>query len=93
MDLNQAESFLISQTKKANSRFTDSQAKVFLKFWKLNKGKVHESIISKCKWDNQLKAMSWRIDIQSRAKNKEDVNATTAIIEMELQNQDSQVHV
>lgn len=85
MDQNQAEIFLKSQTKKREGGITEDQAKVFLKLWKSHRNRIHESLIQMCNWNNQLKHLSWRIDVQSRSRRAEQVNTATAIIELQLE--------
>ena len=85
LDQNQTENFLSSQVKKRDGGLTEDQAKVFQKFWKLHKSRIHESLVQSCVWNNRLKNLSWRIDIRSRSRHVDQLNATTAIVEMELQ--------
>ena len=90
MDLNQAETFLSSQVKKKDSNFSETQAKVMLKFWKNHKERVHESLVQRCVWSDKLKNLSWRIDIQSRGRHVEQMNVPTAIVELQLENKTNQ---
>jgi len=84
MDFNQCESFLVSQTKKPEGGITENLANGFRKFWKNHKNKIHETLIAKATWNNTLKHVSWRIDIKSQAKNIDEVNTPTAIMELEI---------
>ena len=86
MDLNQAETFLSSQARKRDGGITEDQAKVFLKFWKNQKTKIHETLVQQCLWDNTLKSLSWRIDVKAQTRNLEHINTPTAIVEMQLGN-------
>lgn len=85
MDQNQAEVFLTSQTKKRDGGITEDQAKAFLKLWKSHKSRIHENLVEKCNWNNQLKHTSWRVDVQSRSRQAEQVNTATAIIELQFE--------
>ena len=84
MDLNQLEAFLVSQTKRREHPITEDQAQVFRKFWKNNKNKIHESIITKTKWNNSLQNVLWRIDLKAQAKNMEQMNESSAIMEFQI---------
>ncbi|KAM4692983.1 COMM domain-containing protein 1 [Discoglossus pictus] len=83
MDLNQIDAFLTAQTKKQTG-ITSEQAAVIAKFWKSHKTKIRESMISHSRWENTLKAMSWRIDLKSQSKHTDQVNMPVAIVEMEI---------
>ncbi|KAJ8309499.1 hypothetical protein KUTeg_014373 [Tegillarca granosa] len=84
MDFNQLEAFLTSQIKKREGALTEDQANVLRRFWKSHKNKIHDSIISQTKWNNSLKQVSWRIDVKSQAKNIEQINEPTAIVELHI---------
>ncbi|XP_033105344.1 COMM domain-containing protein 1-like [Anneissia japonica] len=86
MDFNQLEAFLTSHKKKRDGGLTEEQAAAFTKFWKNNKTKIHESVISQSSWNNTLKSMSWRIDVKGQAKNIEQINTPTAIVELQITN-------
>ncbi|XP_069090306.1 COMM domain-containing protein 1 isoform X3 [Pleurodeles waltl] len=83
MDLNQLEAFLTAQTKKQGG-ITPEQAAVIAKFWKNHKAKIRESLITQSRWDNSLRAMTWRVDLKSQSRFMDQVNAPVAIVEMEL---------
>ena len=85
MDFNQLEAFLTSQTKKKEGALSQEQAAAFMKFWKLQKAKIHESLVQKSSWNNRLKDMSWRIDVKTQARRIEQLNAPVAIVEMQLE--------
>ena len=89
MDLSQAEAFLTSQSKKRDSGFTDSQAKVMLKVWKTHRSRVHESLVQRSTWNNRLKNLKWRVDIKNQSKNGEEIHEPSAIVELQLENRDS----
>lgn len=85
MDLNQLEFFLNSQTQKKEGGITEDQAKVYMKFWKSHRNKIHESIVARSTWNNHLKSMNWRIDVKTKARHLEQINTPTAIIEMQIE--------
>lgn len=89
MDQTQAETFLVSQTKKRDGAITDSQAKVLLQIWKSHRVRVHDSLVRSCVWNNRLSNINWRIDVKSRSRNVEQLNAATAVVELELENSDA----
>ncbi|WAR19028.1 COMD1-like protein [Mya arenaria] len=84
MDFNQCEAFLTSQVKKPEGGITENMANAFRKFWKNHKNKIHEALISKSTWNNTLNHVSWRIDIKSQARHIDEINAPTAIMELEI---------
>ncbi|XP_071963676.1 COMM domain-containing protein 1-like [Antedon mediterranea] len=86
MDFNQLEAFLTSHKKKREGGLTEEQAAAITKFWKNNKTKIHESVISQSCWNNTLKSMSWRIDVKGQAKNIEQISVPTAIVELQIAN-------
>ncbi|XP_053918720.1 COMM domain-containing protein 1 [Cuculus canorus] len=83
MDSNQLEAFLTAQTKKQGG-ITSDQAAVIAKFWKKNRTKIHESLISQSRWDNVLKNMNWRVDLKSQSRHIDQINTPVAIVEMEI---------
>ncbi|XP_038072686.1 COMM domain-containing protein 1-like [Patiria miniata] len=83
MDVNQLEAFLTSQTKKKGG-INGAQAAAFSKFWRSNKAKIHDSIVAKSMWGNGLRSMSWRIDIKSQGRHIDQINTPTAIVELQL---------
>ncbi|XP_013387976.1 COMM domain-containing protein 1-like [Lingula anatina] len=85
MDFNQLEAFLTSQTRKKDGGLTEEQAKVYAKFWKNHKTKIHDSLVAQSTWDNTLKSVNWRIDIKTQAKHIEQINTPTAIVEVQLE--------
>lgn len=85
MDFNQLEAFLTSQTKKREGALTLEQAGAFMKFWKVQKTKIHESLVQKSSWNKRIKDMSWRIDVKTQARHLEQLNSPVAIVEMQLE--------
>ncbi|XP_048738267.1 COMM domain-containing protein 1-like [Ostrea edulis] len=87
MDFNQLEAFLTSQMKRREAAMTEEEASAYRKFWKVHKNKIHDTLVSKTNWNNSLKKVSWRIDVKSQAKNTENMNEPTAIVELQIENQ------
>lgn len=85
MDFNQLEAFLTSQTKKKGG-LTEAQAAAFSKFWKNNRTKIHNILVSRSIYGKTLKNVSWRIDIKAQAKSVDQINTPTAIVELQLAN-------
>ncbi|XP_022088643.1 COMM domain-containing protein 1-like [Acanthaster planci] len=92
MDVNQLDAFLTSQTKKKGG-INSAQAAAFGKFWRNNKAKIHDSIVAKSMWGNSLRSMSWRIDIKSQSKCIDQINMPTAIVELQLAENNSDKEV
>lgn len=86
MDMTQLEAFLTAQCKKKDVALTAEQANAVRKFWKIHKNKIHESIVSETNWGNTLQKVSWRIDLKSQARNKEHNNTPSAIMELQIAN-------
>ena len=91
MDMTQAEAFITSQTKKKDSALTENHGKVFLKVWGNQKNKIHEQLIQKCTWSNKLKNITWRIDLKSSSRHDNQLNEPSAIMELQLESNRSQV--
>lgn len=85
MDFNQLEAFLTSQTKKQGG-LTEVQAAAFSKFWKNNKTKIHNVMVTRTTFGKTLKNVSWRIDLKAQAKKLDQINTPTAIVELQLAN-------
>jgi len=93
MDQNQAETFLVSQTKKRDGGITEQQSKVLLQCWKTHRTRVHEIVLRSCAWNNRLRNVNWRIDVKSRSRSVEQLNTATAVVELELENSGANAQV
>ena len=93
MDQNQAETFLVSQTKKREGGITEQQSRVLLQVWKVHRTRVHESLLRGCVWNSRLRNINWRIDVKSRSRTVEQLNTATAVVELELENSDANSQV
>ena len=93
MDLGQLDTFLGSQVRKKEGGITEEQSKVYMKFWRSNRHKIHQSLVSNATWNNKLKNLSWRIDVKSRARHVDQINTPVAIVELQLAQGSSQQKV
>ena len=85
MDFNQLEAFLTSQTRRKQGSLTQEQAAAFLKFWKSQKVKIHDVLVQRSSWNNRLKDISWRIDLNSQGRHLQQINTPVAIVEMQVE--------
>ncbi|MBN3304812.1 COMD1 protein, partial [Amia calva] len=83
MDVNQLEAFLTAQTKRQGG-LSGEQAAVLSKFWKNHKSKIRESLVQQSRWENSLRGLSWRVDLQTQSRHAEQVNSPVAVVELEL---------
>ncbi|XP_057295997.1 COMM domain-containing protein 1-like [Hydractinia symbiolongicarpus] len=83
MELKQLEAFLTSQMKKKPDYLSEAQAAAITKFWKTNKHKIHDVIVTRSTWNNHLKTLKWRIDVSY--ENKEKGGEPKAIFEMDME--------
>ncbi|XP_005112903.2 COMM domain-containing protein 1 [Aplysia californica] len=84
MDMTQLEAFLTAQMKRKEGGMSEEQAAVMRKFWKGNKAKIHDSIVSQTMWGNSLQKVSWRVDLKSQSMTEEQINTPTAIMELQV---------
>lgn len=67
---------------------TEGQKQGFLKFWKAQKQKIHEQLVKDALWGSRLKAFSWRIDVKTKSKHIRELNEPTAVLELDVANND-----
>ncbi|XP_003382677.1 PREDICTED: COMM domain-containing protein 1-like [Amphimedon queenslandica] len=84
MDYAQLDAFLTSQMKKRQAPLTEVEAATVRRFWKNQKNKIHEQLSAQAVWDSQLKAINWRVDVQSKARHIDQLNQPSAIVEMKI---------
>jgi hypothetical protein len=73
------------ETKLKSTTLTELQQIAFSKLWRINRNRIHEVLRHRSTFNDSLKKLSWRIDIQTKIKNmKEDVNQPVAIVELVL---------
>jgi hypothetical protein len=66
------------------SPYSEVQQEVFIRFWKLKRPQLQESLFNKSKWNDSLVQFSWRIDIKTKSKHCENLNEPTAIVELNI---------
>jgi len=64
--------------------FTDEQKTLLAKFWRNQKAKIHDSLVSKSFWESSLSSVNWRIDVKTKSKNSNDLSEPVAIVELEM---------
>ncbi|XP_061771944.1 COMM domain-containing protein 1 [Nerophis ophidion] len=80
MDHAQLEAFLTAQTRKQGAGGVDlEQAAALSRFWKSQRVRVRESLLSHSRWEPGLRGLSWRVDLQTAAG-----RGPVALMEMEL---------
>ena len=57
---------------------------MFVMFWKTERPKVHDFMVSQSTWEPTLQQLSWRIDVKTAARGATEINQPTAIVEMLL---------
>ncbi|NXP79946.1 COMD1 protein, partial [Ramphastos sulfuratus] len=71
------EVFLTAQTKKSGGITAEQGSN--------HQVKVHKSLVSRNRWDNVLRSISWRLDLKAQHRHLQQINTTpVAIVEMEL---------
>ena len=65
------------------------QQEVFLKFWRNQKSKIHDILVDKSNWNNHLNKMTWRIDSKAKSRTQNELNELSAIVELNLQNENN----
>lgn len=45
---------------------------------------IHEQLVANSSWSSHLKNISWRVDLQTKARHIEQINQPSAIVEMKL---------
>ncbi|KAK1886674.1 COMM domain containing protein 1 [Dissostichus eleginoides] len=68
MDPSQLEAFLTAQTKRQGSGGLGAeQAAALSRFWKSQRVRVRESLLSQSRWEPGLRGLSWRVDLHTAA--------------------------
>eukprot|EP00455_Lapot_gusevi_P038490 TRINITY_DN43151_c0_g1_i1.p1 TRINITY_DN43151_c0_g1~~TRINITY_DN43151_c0_g1_i1.p1 ORF type:complete len:185 (-),score=51.82 TRINITY_DN43151_c0_g1_i1:52-606(-) len=60
----------------------EEYSRIFLLFWKNERVKLHNYLVSKSSWNGQLEQISWRIDVKTAARGVPDLSQPTALVEM-----------
>jgi len=84
MDMAQLEAFLTSRIKKKDGGITESAARVYGKFWKNHRARIHESLVKKCQWNSRLESFNWRVDMKSQSRTETNIASPTALLELKL---------
>eukprot|EP00029_Vermamoeba_vermiformis_P013987 TRINITY_DN8974_c0_g1_i1.p1 TRINITY_DN8974_c0_g1~~TRINITY_DN8974_c0_g1_i1.p1 ORF type:complete len:194 (-),score=49.60 TRINITY_DN8974_c0_g1_i1:43-624(-) len=82
-----SENYEISEVEKAlqSTDLDEMQQAVVAKLWRTQRQKIHDSLRQKSSFNDKLKKLSWRIDVETKTKDsKGDLNNTIAIVEMVL---------
>eukprot|EP00457_Paulinella_chromatophora_P016753 gb/GEZN01017620.1/.p1 GENE.gb/GEZN01017620.1/~~gb/GEZN01017620.1/.p1 ORF type:complete len:184 (+),score=31.54 gb/GEZN01017620.1/:26-577(+) len=61
---------------------SEEHAAVFLKAWKKERSKVHQSLVDQSSWDDTFKRLQWRIDVKS-GSSAGVLNEPTAIVQLD----------
>eukprot|EP00002_Diphylleia_rotans_P007955 TRINITY_DN1760_c0_g1_i1.p1 TRINITY_DN1760_c0_g1~~TRINITY_DN1760_c0_g1_i1.p1 ORF type:complete len:187 (-),score=48.03 TRINITY_DN1760_c0_g1_i1:366-926(-) len=62
----------------------EDQSQAYLRFWRLQQQKIHESIRDQAVFNDRLSKMNWRIDIKSKSKHISDLHQPTALVEFTI---------
>ncbi|XP_023254927.1 COMM domain-containing protein 1 [Seriola lalandi dorsalis] len=86
MDHAQLEAFLTAQTRKQGSGGVNAeQAAALSRFWKSQRVRVRESLLSQSRWEPGLRGLSWRVDLQTAAGRGDAAHSgPVALMELEL---------
>ncbi|XP_030004421.1 COMM domain-containing protein 1 [Sphaeramia orbicularis] len=86
MDHTQLEAFLTAQTKKqGGAGVSAEQAAALSRFWKSQRTRVKESLLSQSHWEPSLRGLSWRVDLQTAAGRGDAAQGgPVALVELEL---------
>ncbi|XP_047433539.1 COMM domain-containing protein 1 [Mugil cephalus] len=86
MDHAQLEAFLTAQTRKQGSGgVSPEQAAALSRFWKSQRVRVRESLLSQSRWEPGLRGVSWRVDLQTSASRGGGAHGgPVALMELEL---------
>lgn len=86
MDHSQLEAFLIAQTKKQGlGGVSPEQAAALSRFWKSQRVRVRESLLSQSRWEPGLRGFSWRVDLHTAASQTNAYHSgPVALLELEL---------
>ncbi|XP_061536488.1 COMM domain-containing protein 1 [Phycodurus eques] len=87
MDHAQLEAFLTAQTRKQGAGgVTPEQAAALARFWKAQRGRVHESLLlAQSRWEPTLRGLSWRVDLQTAVgRGGPPPSGPVALLELEL---------
>ncbi|TKS68711.1 COMM domain-containing protein 1 [Collichthys lucidus] len=86
MDHAQLEAFLTAQTRRQGGGGVNAeQAAALSRFWKSQRVRVRESLLSQSRWEPGLRGLSWRVDLQTAASRGDAAQSgPVALMELEL---------
>ncbi|KAG8014523.1 N-acetyllactosaminide beta-1 [Nibea albiflora] len=86
MDHAQLEAFLTAQTRRQGGGGVNAeQAAALSRFWKSQRVRVRESLLSQSRWEPSLRGVSWRVDLQTAASRGDAAQSgPVALMELEL---------
>ncbi|XP_051939783.1 COMM domain-containing protein 1 [Hippocampus zosterae] len=86
MDHAQLEAFLTAQTRKQGpGGVAPEQAAALARFWKSQRGRVRESLLTHGRWEPSLRGLSWRLDLQTAGRHEgPSPGQPLALLELEL---------
>uniref|UniRef100_A0A6B2LKM5 COMM domain-containing protein 1 n=1 Tax=Arcella intermedia TaxID=1963864 RepID=A0A6B2LKM5_9EUKA len=81
-DLKELENYM-----KTKTNWSENQMGTTIQFWRANRQKIHDIVVSKSNWNNHLAKLAWRIDMKSRLRNyPQELNEQIAIMEWTIEN-------
>ncbi|XP_026869555.2 COMM domain-containing protein 1 [Electrophorus electricus] len=83
MDQTQLEAFLTAQTRKHGGVSTE-QAAALARFWKAHRARVRDSLQTQSRWEPGLRALNWRVDVQTASSRGQTSSTPVALVELEL---------
>ncbi|XP_076847947.1 COMM domain-containing protein 1 [Brachyhypopomus gauderio] len=83
MDQTQLDAFLTAQTRK-HGGVSAEQAAALARFWKAHRTRVRDSLLSQSRWEPALRALDWRVDVQTASSRGRASSTPVALVELEL---------
>lgn len=83
MEPAQAERYLAAQGKKQDG-VTEAEQAAIMKFWKKERGRVHDVLVKRACWNDGLASMSWRVDVLTSSQHVDELNSPAAIMELKV---------
>merc|ERR1719198_116627 len=72
------------------SSLSGEHKKVFHSFWKAERETIHNFLVKQCVWTNStLEHVSWRVDVKAQSREHEELNDTSAILQLKTKDSDS----
>eukprot|EP00041_Stephanoeca_diplocostata_P041793 m.8954 g.8954 ORF g.8954 m.8954 type:complete len:183 (-) comp6784_c0_seq1:64-612(-) len=89
MEPAQAERYLDAQGKKKDG-VTEAEQAAIMKFWKKERGRVHDVLVKRACWNDGLASMSWRVDVLTSSQHVDELNSPAAIMEFKVDKGDDE---